>query len=104
MKGSPFRKRYVLIYGENLQGALAGLDRELFRIFRSKRKYVEQNYAIYLTNQFNRDSLVQFVNTRIKGVSTIITSGTIKKCKNEMSDHRIRTKPQENVISAPFQN
>ncbi|MCL6090903.1 MAG: hypothetical protein M1393_07690 [Candidatus Thermoplasmatota archaeon] len=104
MKGSPFRKRYVLIYGENLQGTLSTLDRELSRIFRSKRKYVEQNYAIYLTNQFNRDALVQFVNTRIKGVTTITTSGTIKKCKSGMSDHKIRTKTQENTISALFQN
>ncbi len=57
------------------------MDRDLFRIFRAKRKFYDGTYAIYLTDQFMKEMLIEQLNKIYPEVRTIVTSGTIKKCK-----------------------
>lgn len=85
MKSSPIRKRYILIYFEDPTGNLREIEETIRRVFRAKRKYASGNYAIFLTNQFYKDQFIEFVNSRIKGARTVITSGTIKKCKDAIA-------------------
>ena len=85
MKGSPIWKRYVLVTGSNIASIITRIDRELYQIFRAKRKYFQDRYAIYLTDQRSRDKLLEYIRDRIPEVQTIITSGTIRKCKSYLN-------------------
>lgn len=99
MKGSIFRKRYVLIYGENLSQKIRLLEKELYRIYRSKRKYSENNYAIFLTNQFYKESLTEFISKNFKDVEILTVSGTIKKCKTIIKRHKEQQSIEQNLGS-----
>ena len=85
MKGNPLRKRYVLVRIGNLQKRLSFIDRELYRLFRAKRKYMEGNYAIYLTDQFTMGPFVSYFNQKINEAETLYVSGTIRKCRKVIS-------------------
>jgi len=85
LKGSEIRKRYILLYSENLQNILGTLDAGLAR-GGCKRKFRNDGYAIYLANQNNRDRAIDFING-LPDVRTVITSGTIRKCKSVMKKH-----------------
>lgn len=65
---------------------LKGIESELGRIFRAKKKYSKGNYAIFLTNQFYKDQFVDYVNKRMTGVESVISSGSIKKCKGRITE------------------
>lgn len=78
---------------------LPSIEKELFRTFRSKRKYVEGNYAIFLTNQFYKEQVISALNTRFSDVETVVTSGTIKKCKSGIGIHRTSRSKAEKEIS-----
>lgn len=99
LKGSEYRKRYVAVYSERLASVLPALEKELFRTFRSKRKYLEGKYAIFLTNQFYRDQILETIRNNFKGVETIITSGTIRKCKSVIAEHRENLRIAEKEVS-----
>lgn len=86
MKSSPYRKRYVLIYSENMESGLRKAESDLNRIFRAKKKFVKGSYAIFLTNQFYRDQLIVYVNEKLPGFQTLLTSGSIKKCKKAVAE------------------
>lgn len=79
--------------------ALPNLEKELFRMFRSKRKFAEREYAIFLTNQFYKEQFIEFVRSRFPTVEPVTTSGTIKKCKSVMEAHRKSIKASESEIS-----
>jgi hypothetical protein len=81
LKGSAIRKRYVLVTGNSLDEILPSIDRELLKIFRAKRKFYDGAYAIYLTDQFMKEMLIEHLKKSFPGIKTVITSGTIKKCK-----------------------
>ncbi|MEM0139547.1 MAG: hypothetical protein QXZ44_02915 [Ferroplasma sp.] len=80
MKGSLIRKRYILVFWEV---SSASADRDLYNYYGIKRKYRNDKFCIYMCNQLNRNSTMKII--RNKGGYTIITSGTIKKCKNAIS-------------------
>ncbi|MCW6168689.1 MAG: hypothetical protein LVQ96_02650 [Thermoplasmatales archaeon] len=84
MKGSEIRKRYVLVYSSSLDSVLRQMDSNLTKLG-CKRKFRNNFYAIYLANQYNRDDVIDSINM-IDNVRTIITSGTIKKCKDVMNE------------------
>ena len=87
MKGSPFRKRYVLVYSSSMEDIISQLERDLFSVFRAKKKYVEGPYAIFLTDQFKKKRLIEYVNSSSRDVTTLITSGTVLKCKKFIASH-----------------
>ena len=99
MKGSEIRKRYILLYSKEMTPVLANLEKELFRVFHSKRKYAEKEYAIFLANQFNKDEVIDFIRNGFPSVETVVTSGTVKKCKAVMESHKIANVPKEKEIS-----
>lgn len=75
------------------------IEKELFRTFRSKRKFIQGNYAIFLTNQFYKQQFIDEIRNRFKDVETVVTSGTIKKCKASIEFHRKNLLSQEKEIS-----
>ncbi len=79
------RKRYVLVRIGSLQKRITFIDRELFRLFRAKRKYVEGDFAIYLTDQFTMGPFVSYFNQKINDAETFYVSGTIRKCRKVIS-------------------
>ncbi len=95
MKGSPFRKRYIVIYSSSMEDLIKQLDRDLFSMFRAKRKYLEGPYAIFLTDQFRKNRLIEFINSKNWDVSTLLTSGTILKCKKFIATHSQQTIQQD---------
>ena len=83
MKGSLYRKRYVLIKGENNGGVEIALNRIRSK-FGSKVKFRQDCYAIVLTDQFQKDSLCLYIEKDLKGTVVVTVSGTIKKCKEKI--------------------
>ncbi len=88
MKSSPFRKRYIVVHSENLSLVLREIEATLRRVFRTKRKYMEGDYCIFLTNQYYKDQFINYVRDNMDGVETLITSGSMKKCKHLISEIR----------------
>jgi hypothetical protein len=86
VKGSIYRKRYVLVYADTGPEKAKSMEKQLFRLFRCKRKYHEHPYLIFLTNQFQREDVVAFIN-RDPSFRTLTVSGTIRKCKKVMKEH-----------------
>ncbi|MEM0157661.1 MAG: hypothetical protein QXN26_06325 [Thermoplasmataceae archaeon] len=85
LKGNPLRKRYVLVRIGNLQRRAAFIDRDLYRLFHAKRKYAQNDYAIYLTDQFTSAHFVSYFNEKISDAETMYVSGTIRKCRKVIS-------------------
>ena len=83
MKGSLYRKRYVLIKEENNGGLEIALNRIRSK-FGSKVKFRQDCYAIVLTDQFQKDNLCHFIEKELAGIAVITVSGTIKKCKEKV--------------------
>ncbi|MGP6220177.1 hypothetical protein [Caldiplasma sukawensis] len=98
MKGSPFRKRYILIYKHPKEERMR---RDVFRIFGAKKKYDDGKYVIYLTDQFLKEGVLAFVR-REYGPVTIYTSGTIKKCKKVIQERNASR--SISVISGSFRS
>jgi hypothetical protein len=83
LKGSVYRKRYVLIK----QGIEGNLEMALDKIrakFGSKLKFREGDYAIVLTDQFQKDNLCSYIENGLNDIAIITVSGTIKKCKEKI--------------------
>lgn len=76
---------------------LPNLEKELFKAFRSKRRFAEGKYSIFLANQFNRDDIIDFLKSRFPEIQSIVTSGSIKKCKAVMNEHNKKSKAEEKV-------
>ncbi len=87
MKGSPFRKRYILVYSSSMEIIIRQLEKDLFSVFHAKKKFVEGSYAIFLTDQFKKKRLIEYINSKSPEVTTLITSGTILKCKKFKVSH-----------------
>ncbi len=95
MKSSPYRKRYILVHIENLPSRLKSVETSLYRVFRAKRKYVEGDYAVFRTNQFYKDQFIEYVRNEMEGAETLVTSGSMKKCKAAIS-----ARSSENILKA----
>ena len=102
MKGSEIRKRYIVLYSQKLQAVLLSLDRDLSKLFRARRKRIDGPYVIFLTNQFQKDQLISFVELNYREVAPLVTSGTMKKCKKFIERHRYSSAKEEKEISALF--
>lgn len=96
VKGSIYRKRYVLVCSD-LPQDLRRLENELYRIYRSRKKYHEENYAIFLTDQFYKDGLTEFITKKFPTVGIVTVSGTIRKCKTVMSRHKAERSLEESL-------
>lgn len=83
---------------------LPALEKEMFGVFRSRRKFAEGNYAIFLTNQFYKDQFMEEVKGRFRDVQPITTSGTIRKCKSVMARHQETMKQEAGEISTLLQD
>lgn len=104
MKGSEFRKRYVVVYSGKLSDILPTLERELSSVYRARRKYASGDYAIFLTNQFYKDQLIETVRKNFPGAEPIVTSGTMKKCKAVIEKHRMERELAGKEISTLLKN
>ncbi len=80
MKCSPYRKRYILIKGARNDLNMA--VRDIYREFGAKEKYRDENYSIVLGNQFSKEYILSYARRKLKSVSVLRVSGTIKKCKD----------------------
>ncbi|MGC8514617.1 MAG: hypothetical protein ACP5OC_00590 [Thermoplasmata archaeon] len=83
LKGSLYRKRYVLIKEDSNGNLEVALDKIRTK-FGSKMKFREDPYAIVLTDQFQKDSLCLYIEKELKGIAVVTVSGTIKKCKEKI--------------------
>ncbi len=71
-------------------------------MFRARRKFLNGTYAIFLTNQFQKDQVISYIGENYRDVETLVTSGTIKKCKKFIDLHSEFTGKEEKEISALF--
>lgn len=78
---------------------LPDIEKELFRKFRIKRKFAEGRYSIFLANQFNRDDVIDFLSEIFPEVQSLVTSGTMKKCKSVMKGHIKKLKTGKKEVS-----
>lgn len=85
-----------------MHSLIPSLEKDLIKIFRARRKHLNRHYAIFLTNQFQKDQVISFVKQTYKGIEPLITSGTIKKCKKFIETHRDSYGKEEKEISALF--
>ncbi|BAB59934.1 TVG0793261 [Thermoplasma volcanium GSS1] len=76
------RKRYIVVYSETPEL----LSDALFRKFRCKTKFRKENFIIVLASQFNKDKVINYINSEIIGSRTLVTSGTMRKCKAYIND------------------
>ena len=102
MKGSEIRKRYIVLQSHKLSSLLPGLEKDLTRMFRARRKFLNGTYAIFLTNQFQKDQVISYIEENYREVETLVTSGTIKKCKKFIELHKEFTGKEVKEISALF--
>ncbi len=102
MKGSELRKRYIVIHSPKFSSLLPDLEKNLSRMFRARRKFLNGTYAIFLTNQFQKDQVISYIGENYRDVETLVTSGTIKKCKKFIDLHSEFTGKEEKEISALF--
>ncbi|MCL4479990.1 MAG: hypothetical protein M1113_00680 [Candidatus Thermoplasmatota archaeon] len=82
----------MVIAGSKLPEIIPTIDRELNRAFRAKRKFYDGFYAIYLSDQYSKDNVIRYLNSNFPDIDTIVTSGTIKKCKEVIGNREIRDK------------
>ena len=83
MKGSPYRKRYILVEFSEMKSA-DYLSVECRRIFNTREKFRNRSFIIIKTDQFLKDQVCSYISNRIKGVKIITVSGTIRKCKKSI--------------------
>lgn len=102
MKGSEIRKRYIVLYSSRMQAILPSLEKDLSMAFRARRRHISGPYAIFLTNQFQKDQVISFVKQKYRDIDTLVTSGTIKKCKKFIQSRRESSGKEEKEISALF--
>ncbi len=90
----------MLVRISNFQRRAAFIDRELYRLFHAKRKYAQNDYAIYLTDQFTSAQFITYFNEKIKDAETMYVSGTIRKCRKIIS--QAPAKPSRPVDNSAF--
>ncbi len=79
MKGSAYRKRYIIVRGE--RNSLDPIIIAVYKKFGCKIKYRNEQYCIILANQLNKDSVISFISGYRGNYETVKTCGTILKCK-----------------------
>ncbi|CAC11996.1 hypothetical protein [Thermoplasma acidophilum] len=99
MKGSIIRKRYILV--QSLRHETLSAD--LFRNFRCKIKFRSGDYAIYLATQFNKNKVINFIES-YGDSRTIITSGTIRKCKSKLPGWHSKSKEEGLQTETDYQS
>ena len=97
VKGSIYRKRYVLVYADTGTGRVASLEKNLFRIFRCRKKFHEPPYLIFRTNQFYREQVIDYIRKNFEDCATLTVSGTMKKCKKKIQEHKASIEKYEGV-------
>lgn len=88
VKGSIYRKRYLLVYADTDSKGFSALENNLFKLFRCRKKYFDPPYVIFRTNQFYKDRVIEHIRKNFEFCKTITVSGTIKKCKKVMQEHK----------------
>ena len=84
MKGSPYRKRYFLFHHAEMSNLLNTLSGDLYRSMKCKLKFSEGEYSIFLTDQFRKQELSEYMSSYYGDVEIVTVSGTIRKCKTVM--------------------
>lgn len=79
MKGSLFRKRYVLLSCENSDD-MSRIEKFAAERYRARAKLKQNNFLIILTNQFQKESLCSNLESGFRSARIIMVSGTIRKC------------------------
>jgi hypothetical protein len=97
VKGSPYRKRYFLFYHPEMSSLLNTLSGDLYRTMKCKLKFSEGEYSIFLTDQFRKEKLSEYMSSYYGDVEIVTVSGTIRKCKTVMlGSHQ---KPKESLTA-----
>ncbi len=85
MKGSPFRKRYVLLRCKD-SDIMKDIEKFAAERYRARIKLAENGFLILLTNQFQKESLCSHIESYFRSAKVITVSGTIRKCMKIMSN------------------
>jgi hypothetical protein len=67
---------------------------DLFHSFKCKLKFNEGQYAIFLTDQFRKPRLSEYMSEYYGDVRIVTVSGTVRKCKRVMAEDVISRKEQ----------
>jgi len=92
VKGSLYRKRYFLFYHPEMSQFIKTLSGDLFRTMKSKLKFSYGEYSIFLTDQFRKQELSEYMSSYYGDVQIITVSGTIRKCKTRLSEDESKRK------------
>jgi hypothetical protein len=85
MKGSLFRKRYILLNCED-SDIMQAVEKFAMERYRARIKLRENRYIILLTNQFQKESLCSNIESMFRSARIVTVSGTIRKCLRIMKD------------------
>ncbi len=77
----------MILYSESMQNSLKSIEQDLGRVFRAKKKFSDGNYCIFMTSQYYKEQLISYIKDNLDGVESLITSGSIKKCKDFIRNH-----------------
>ncbi|MHB1707854.1 MAG: hypothetical protein ACYCT2_00050 [Thermoplasmataceae archaeon] len=97
MKGSLYRKRYFLFHHPEMSNFLNTLSGDLYRSMKCKLKFSQGEYSIFLTDQFRKQELSEYMSSYYGDVEIVTVSGTIRKCKTIMLS--FNQKGKENLTS-----
>ena len=73
----------------NLLNTLSG---DLYRSMKCKLKFSEGEYSIFLTDQFRKQELSEYMSSYYGDVEIVTVSGTIRKCKTIMLESHSKEK------------
>lgn len=85
MKGSLFRKRYVLLNCSNSDD-LRAIEKFAVERYRARVKLMENGFLILLTNQFQKESICSNIESLFRSARIVTVSGTIRKCLRIMKN------------------
>lgn len=82
MKGELLRKRYFLIVINERSFQLNKMEADLRNSFNVKFRFINLPYVIFLTDQFQKSYVSEYISRHYPEVSIISVSGTMKKLKS----------------------
>lgn len=86
LKGQVLRKRYFLIRIDDRSIPFKRLEDDLRKSFNIRFKSIDLPYAIFLTDQFNKDFVSRYIQKYYPSIAIVSVSGTIRKLKSKICE------------------
>lgn len=71
---------------------------DLFRSVKCRLKFSEDEYSIFLTDQFRKPNVSEFISTYYDDVRIVTVSGTMRKCKKVMAEDVMKSREAVSTV------